>query len=223
MLDFQGIQISWLGHASFKIETKDKIIFIDPYDIETTDRADYIFITHIHHDHFSLEDIENIKKPSTIIVATSDCAAKLGDYVRAIKPDQPLEFENLKVQAIPAYNTHHFKSPGVPFHPKESNWVGFILEINNVRIYHAGDTDKIPEMENIQCDIAMLPVGGTYTMDAEEAAQVANQIKPDLAIPMHWGKIVGTHKDARIFSEKSEVEVRIMGKQSTRPEKHFVA
>jgi len=223
MLDFQGIKIKWLGHACFKLEFKDKTIFIDPYDLETPDRADYILITHAHHDHFSPEDIEKIRKPATIIVTTPDCAAKLENNTRTISPGQTLEFENFKVEAVPAYNTHRFRSPGVPFHPQEANWIGFIIEIEGTRIYHAGDTDKIPEMDNIKCNIAMLPIGGTYTMDAEEAVQVVNQIKPDLAIPMHWGKIVGHESDAKLFSEKAEVEVRIMSKRLSQPEKHFVA
>ena len=221
MLDFQGIKIQWLGHASFKITNK-KTIFIDPYEIEPAEYADLILITHPHHDHCSLEDIQKIRQKSTIIVTVADCAAKLGNNVKTIKPGQTIEIDNLKIKAVPAYNTHRFKSPGVPFHPKESGWVGFIVEIDGTKIYHAGDTDKIPEMKNIKCDLALLPVGGTYTMDAQEAVEAANEIKPDIAIPMHWGKIVGQEEDAELFSEKTEVEVRILCKHPAKPEKKFV-
>lgn len=210
MLDFQDVKINWLGHDSFKVTYQDKIIYFDPYKIEPAGYADLILITHAHHDHCSPEDIEKIRKKSTLIIAPPDCTAKLGHNTKIIKPGQTLEIEDIKITAVPAYNTHRFRSPGIPYHPKESNWVGFILNLNRVKIYHAGDTDKIPEMKDIQCDIALLPVGGTYTMDAQEASQAANEIKPDIAIPMHWGTLIGSEKDARLFSEKTEVEVKIL-------------
>jgi L-ascorbate metabolism protein UlaG (beta-lactamase superfamily) len=223
MLDFQGVKIYWLGHATFKIIFKDKTIYLDPYQIEPAEYADFIFITHAHFDHCSPEDVEKIRQKSTVIIAPPDCTAKFGNNTKTIRPGEDLEVNGIKVHAVPAYNTHRFKSPGVPFHSKESNWCGFVIDINGVKIYHAGDTDKIPEMKEIKCDIALLPMGGTYTMDAEEAAQAANQIKPDIAVPMHWGSIVGKKDDAQLFSEKTDVEVRILGKIEPKEEKHFVA
>jgi L-ascorbate metabolism protein UlaG (beta-lactamase superfamily) len=219
MLDFEGVKIKWLGHASFKI-TNGKTIYLDPYQIEPEEDADLILITHAHYDHFSPEDIKKITKKGTIIITTADCAAKLPNNTKVIKPGETLEIENIKVEAVPAYNTHHFKSEGIPFHPKESGWCGYILTINNVRIYHAGDTDKIPEMKDIKCDVALLPIGGTYTMDAQEAAQAANEIQPHVAIPMHWGKIVGKKDDAELFSQQAEVEVKILGKFVPGTEEH---
>ncbi|MBW2963658.1 MBL fold metallo-hydrolase [Candidatus Woesearchaeota archaeon] len=222
MLDFQGVKIQWLGHAAFKLIYQDKTIYLDPFKIEPAEPADFIFITHSHFDHCSLEDIEKVRQKSTIIIATHDCAAKFGNNVKSIKPGETLELNDIKVTAVPAYNTHRFKSPGVPFHSKESNWCGYILDLGGTKIYHAGDTDKIPEMKDIQCDIALLPVGGTYTMDPEEAAQAANEIKPKIAIPMHWGDIVGKEEDSLKFSELAEVEVRLLHKHPQKPEKHFV-
>lgn len=223
MLDFQGIKVQWLGHACFKIDYQDTTIFIDPFKVEPVDQADIILITHSHYDHCSPEDIEKIRKRATLIVTTADCAAKLGNNTQVIKPGETTEINNIKIIAVPAYNTDKFKSPGIPFHPKESNWCGFIIDINGNKIYHAGDTDIIPEMKDIQCDIALLPVGGTYTMTPEEAAQAAKIINPDIAIPMHYGTIVGQDEDAKKFSELAEVEVRILGRKEPKPEKHFVA
>ncbi|MCK4589788.1 MAG: MBL fold metallo-hydrolase [Nanoarchaeota archaeon] len=222
MLDFQGVQIKWLGHASFKILGEGKVIFIDPYQIDPSEPADIILVTHAHFDHCSLEDIDKIREKSTVIVAPADCAAKLGNNVKTVAVGETVEIEGIKVTGVPAYNTHRFRSPGVLFHPKEAGWLGMVLEIGGVKIYHAGDTDKIPEMKSIECDVALLPVGGTYTMDAEEAAEAANLIKPDIAIPMHWGKIVGSEDDAKKFSEKANVEVRILGKKEVKEEKKFV-
>ena len=209
MLDFNGVKIEWLNHhAAFRI-TNSKTVYIDPWEIETFEDADIILITHAHYDHCSPSDIEKIKNADTTIIAPPDCAAKFKN-AQAIKPGQTTTAKGIKIEAVPAYNLTRFRSPGTPFHPKDMNWVGFIIEIDGVRIYHAGDTDKIPEMSDIKADICLLPIGGTYTMDAQEATEAANLINPKIAIPMHWGKIVGKKEDAHLFSSKTETEVRIL-------------
>lgn len=195
--------IHWLGHSSFKI-TGEKIIYIDPYQIDDTEKADIILITHPHYDHLSLEDINKIRKENTIILAPEDARDKLSDF-KPVKPYQFLTIEGIKIETIPAYNTDK------QFHPKEKNWVGYVIEINGKRIYHAGDTDLIPEMEELKdIDIAMLPIGGTYTMDVTEAVQAVNIIEPKIAIPMHYGKIVGTKLDAEKFKELCSCKVEIL-------------
>jgi len=198
--------IHWLGHASFKI-TNDKNIFIDPYELQTEDTADIILITHNHYDHCSAEDIEKIQGPKTVIIATADCAHQLSGKVKTIKPGDTLKQSGITVEAVPAYN------PRKAFHPKENNWVGYIITVGGKRIYHTGDSDAIPEMSSIEADIVLVPVGGTYTMSAEEAAQVVNLIKPEYAVPMHYGTIIGSDADAQRFANLSHVPVKILKKE----------
>jgi len=174
--------IHWLGHASFKITGK-KVIYIDPWMLKKGDPADYIFITHGHFDHLSIDDINKISKKDTIIVTISAVAQELKGNVKVIKPGDTLTLNGITVEAVPAYNM------GKNFHPKDDRNVGFIFTIEGTRIYHAGDTDVIPEMENMRADIALLPVGGKYTMDAESAAKVAQKVKAKIAVPMHWGAL----------------------------------
>ncbi len=202
--------IHWLGHDTFRIEN-DKTIYIDP--IKLTGRplkADLILITHDHFDHCSPDDVAKLVKGDTVIVTIAAAAQNLKGDVRVVKPGESLVVQGIPIETVPAYNVSKFRSPGVPFHPKESGHVGFIITVGGVRIYHAGDTDVIPEMDDIETDVALLPVGGTYTMTADEAAEVANRIQPQVAIPMHWGAIVGSAEDAQRFSDLCEVEVAIL-------------
>ena len=205
MLDFEGIKIKWLGHASFKIK-KDKIIYIDPYHIDETEEADLILITHEHYDHCSPDDIKKIIKEDTVIICSKDACKKLSGNTIAVKPGDRKEVDDIIVDAVPAYNV------GKKFHPKKKGGVGYVITIDGKKIYHAGDTDLIPEMEKLAVDIALLPVGGEYTMNAEEAAAAANKIKPKIAVPMHYGSIIGSEEDAEEFSKQCECEVRILGK-----------
>jgi L-ascorbate metabolism protein UlaG (beta-lactamase superfamily) len=185
--------IKWLGHASFAITDLNgkKIYFIDPYHLpeSVVDKADLIFITHAHHDHLSLGDIDRILKPETIVVATRDSleTLKIGDSQKfPVEPNREYEVDSIKFETVPAYNVDPDKQS---FHPKSNNWVGYILDVNNVRIYHAGDCDFMPEMKEFSSknlDIAMLPIGGQYTMDVDEAIQAANAIKAKTTIPMHY-------------------------------------
>lgn len=185
-------KIKWLGHASFKIET-DKIIYIDPYEIEEKEKADLILITHEHYDHCSPEDIKKIIKIDTVIVTISSAASKLSGNIKIVNPGDEIEIEGIKIKAVPSYNINK------KFHPRDSNKVGFLVTLEGETVYHAGDTDFIPEMKDIKTDIALLPVSGTYVMDPLEASKAAEIIKPKYVIPMHYGSIVGSREDAEKF------------------------
>ena len=199
--------IFWLGHAGFKIKDEKEIIYIDPYQVrDDKEKADFILITHEHFDHFSIEDIDKLLKPSTIIVGPKkikEALAKKEQKVVSLLPKEKINLKGIEIEGVPAYNL------GKNFHPKEKDNLGFIIKIKNVKIYHAGDTDFIPEIKDIRVDVCLLPVGGTYTMDAREAAEAANTISPKIAIPMHWGSIVGSFKDAESFLKLCNCKVEI--------------
>lgn len=195
-------RIKWLGHASVRIEA-EKVIYIDPWKIGDTPKADLILITHSHYDHFSPDDIRKIQKEDTVIIAAADLENKLSGNVQFLKPGDRTKAQGIEVEAVPAYNMN--KS----FHPRENNWLGFVLNVEGTAIYHSGDTDVIPEMKHIRADIWMLPVGGTYTMTAQEAAAAVNGIRPGMVIPIHCGDLVGTFDDAGTFKELCETPVEI--------------
>ena len=193
----ENIQV--LCHSSIKI-SKKKIIYIDPFKIEKNyNDADIIFITHDHYDHYSEEDIDKICKQNTVIIVPEELLTKVlkkgfrQDYIITVKPNQNYMVDGIKFETIPAYNINK------QFHPKENEWVGYIIEINNCRYYIAGDTDVTPENKAVKCDVAFVPVGGTYTMDFKEAANLINEIKPKIAVPIHYGSVVGTKQDAVDF------------------------
>ena len=203
-----NVKIDWLGHASFKITDK-KVIYIDPYNVPPEEKADIILITHTHYDHCSIEDIKGIVRDGTIILIPPDCQSKLSGIqcvdVHLVKPGKKIGALGTIIEAAPAYNLNK------NFHEKANEWVGYIINIEGKRIYHAGDTDFIPEMKELKnIDVAMLPIGGKYTMDAAEAAKAANAIKPKVAVPMHYGSIVGSEEDAKKFKKLCNVEVEIM-------------
>lgn len=197
--------IQWLGHDTFKI-SGEKVIYTDPFKLKKNDSADIILITHEHHDHCSPEDVKKIQKNDTIIVTTPDCAGKLSGNIKTVKPGDKLTVSGLEIEAVPAYNTNK------QFHTKDRNWVGYIITVKGQRIYIAGDTDHIPEMKTFKADIALLPVSGTYVMTAEEAVQAALDIKPKIAIPMHYNSVVGTKKDAERFAKglMGRIEVKLL-------------
>lgn len=196
--------IKWLGHAGFKIKG-EKTIYIDPFKINENEPADIIIVTHEHFDHLSPEDINKIKTDNTKIVTTADCTEKLNGNVNAICAGESISIDGIKIEAVPAYNTNK------QFHPKPKGWIGVIVTANGKRIYHAGDTDNIPEMSNLKnIDVALLPVSGTYVMTAEEAADAANKIMPKIAVPMHYGSIVGTKADAEKFKKLCKCKVEIL-------------
>ncbi len=205
---FHGIH--WLGHDSFRIEGSGMVIYIDPWQIPDGPAADLILITHDHFDHCSPEDVARIRTPKTVILTVAAAAAKLPQPVRVVHAGEKREVGDILIETVPAYNIDKFRAPGVVFHPKEAGNVGFILTVDERRIYHAGDTDLIPEMAGIVCDIAMLPISGTYVMTATEAAEAAGLIRPKLAIPMHYGSLVGSSDDARHFETGCPVPVKIL-------------
>lgn len=194
--------IHWLGHASFKI-SGEKTIYIDPWKLKDGEPADIILITHDHYDHLSPEDVAKIATDKTWIVTTEDAASKLTGNIKTVKPGDSIMVEGTKIEAVVAYNVNK------AFHPKSNNWVGFIITVNDKRIYHTGDCDFMPEMKDIKADIVLMPVGGTYTMTAEEAAEAVNTINPEVAIPMHYDDIVGSKADAERFKELCKAQVVI--------------
>jgi L-ascorbate metabolism protein UlaG (beta-lactamase superfamily) len=201
-------KMAWLGHDSFRIDT-NKTLYFDPYQIPSGPKADLILISHEHFDHCSPEDVAKIQKPKTVIVTEKDSAKKLKGDVRVMKPGDTLSVEGIKIEAVPSYNVDK------DFHPRKNAWLGFVVEVDGVRIYHAGDCDFIPEMKNLHVDIALLPVSGTYVMTAEQAVQAALAINPKLVIPMHYGAIVGDEQDAAHFKKSlaGKLEVLVLKRE----------
>jgi len=202
-------KIKWYGHASFKI-SGEKVIYIDPWKIQDEEKADIILISHSHYDHFSLEDIKKIATRETEILMTPDCQSKLRDVpgrVTLIYPGKKYNVKNILIETTPSYNINK------KFHPKENDWVGFIINSSGKRIFYTGDTDNISEIKNIKADIALIPISGTYVMDYKEAADLVNTMKPKIAIPYHYGDIVGTEQDALKFKKLAKIQVEILKKQ----------
>ena len=200
-----------LCHSSIRI-TGSKTIYIDPFRIKKDYKdADYIFCTHSHYDHFSKEDIEKLLKADTIIITVQDAREDAivlvkEDKVLVVEPDKDYNINGLNFKTTYSYNINK------NFHPKENEWVGYIIDLDNVKYYIAGDTDNIPEIQDVHCDVALLPVGGTYTMTVEESAQLANSIDAKFVIPTHYGEIVGEKADGEKFAKlvkNKEVIVKI--------------
>ena len=191
--------IEVLYHSCIRMN-KEKMIYIDPYHIEKNyNDADMIFITHDHYDHYSEEDIDKVRKNNTIFIVPENLLNKLikkginDENIITLDPGDAENIDGIKVEAIHSYNIDK------PFHPKKNNWLGYVIEIDGVRYYIAGDTDITEENKNIKCDVAFVPVGGKYTMNFSEAAQLINIIKPKIAVPIHYGSVVGTKQDATDF------------------------
>lgn len=219
-MKIQNIEIKWLGHSSFLIQNEKKI-YIDPYNIQGGE-ADIVLISHPHYDHCSLADINKIVKQGTVIVCPADCQSKITKLdkeveLQVIEAGQTIELDRgIKIGAVPAYNTDK------GFHPKSESWLGYILKMGNVIVYYAGDTDLIPEMEKLSGYssqgefVALLPIGGKFTMNAEEAAEAASLIKPSLVLPMHYGNIIGSIEDAQKFvklCQEREIKAEILEKE----------
>ena len=188
-----------LYHSSIKIKD-NKIIYIDPFKIDKDyNDADIVFITHDHYDHYSEEDIDKVINENTIIIIPEELLTKLlrkginKNAIITVEPNEKYMVQGIKFETIPAYNTNK------TFHPKENDWVGYIITLDDIRYYIAGDTDITEENRKVKCDVAFVPVGGTYTMDFKEAAQLINEIQPKIAVPIHYGSVVGTKQDATDF------------------------
>lgn len=207
--------LKWLGHASFLI-TGEKTIYIDPWKLmENEPKADIILITHEHFDHCSPGDVVKISTDNTNLFMTPDCLSKFSSFpgkVVVVEPNKSYEADGIKINTVCAYNTNK------DFHQQDSGWVGYIINVNGKKYYHAGDTDVIPEMKNLateNIDVAMLPVSGTYVMTPTEAAEAALIIKPKIVVPMHFGDIIGDSEDAKAFMEgceKQGIKVKILEK-----------
>ena len=204
-------QLHWLGHDTFRLESAVTIYF-DPLNLpDDVPVADVILISHEHADHCSPQDVARIRGDETVVIASAGAARKLTGDVRVIHPGEQVTVAGIEIRAVPAYNVSRFRAPGQPFHPREAQHVGYLVTTGGETLYFAGDTDHIPEMADIDCDVALLPVGGTYTMDAPEAAQAAAEIDPQVAVPMHWGGgVVGTRTDAEQFEQLYKGEVAIL-------------
>lgn len=202
--------LHWLGHDCFRLDRPQGPIYFDPYEISGGPAASLILVSHDHFDHCSPDDLAKVMGPDTVIITEKNSAAKLSGEVRVLEPGQSVQVGEVTVEAVPAYNLNK------DFHPLANAWLGFIVTVDGVRVYHAGDTDYIPEMEQLHVDVALLPVSGTYVMTAEEAITAAQAIGPKLAIPMHYGAIVGSEADAAEFAEALQglVPVRVLPKES---------
>ena len=198
----------WFRQSAYLYRGDGLTVYIDPWGVTTEDKADVLFITHAHSDHFSLDDIEKVRKRETKIFAPADVARELSGNVTPVKPGDSIDAGVLKAQAVPAYNTAEERLEN---HPKKNNWVGYVITLGGTVYYHAGDTDHAPELSEVRADVAFLPIGGTYTMEAPEAAEMAKAIRPQLAVPMHYGFVVGTPSDAERFAKEADpVKVQIL-------------
>jgi L-ascorbate metabolism protein UlaG (beta-lactamase superfamily) len=216
MLTYEGVRITWLGHDGFKLEA-DTVVYVDPFRLDR-ERAPggVVCVSHEHFDHLSADDLQRVVTGQTTIVTIAACEEVAKGLqpkaVRLVRPGERLEVGGVGIETVAAYNTSKFRAPGQPFHPSGDGKVGFILRLGGLRIYHAGDTDQIPEMVAARgVDVALLPVSGTYVMTAEEAAAACRAIGPKLAIPMHYGSIVGSLEDALRFREGAGCRVEVLG------------
>ena len=206
------VTITWLAHASFQIKSDKKIIYVDLEEYaEPKEQADIILATHSHTDHCDPKKINSVRRDNTVVIAPKDCHENIGGTVHALKAGEKKEIDDIRILAVEAYNETRFRSPGNPFHPKGYG-VGYVITVEGKSIYHAGDTDFIQEMKELgPIDVALLPVGGTYTMENDDGADAALAINPKVTIPMHtWGKDVSEFKNK--VESNSDIRVVILEK-----------
>lgn len=209
-----SVTIKWLAHASFQIKADDKIIYIDlEKGANPKETAHIILSTHSHYDHCDPAKIKSVRGDDTVIIAPLDCHEKIGGTVHALKPGEEKFIDDICIRAVEAYNETRFRSPGNPYHPKGFG-VGYVVTVEGKSIYHAGDTDFISEMKELgPIDVALLPVGGTYTMETSDGADAALAINPKVAIPMHtWDKDISEFKEK--VEGNSSIQVVILKKDS---------
>ena len=208
------MKLEWLGHASWKLTAGGMTIYIDPYEGEYDEEADIILASHSHTDHCEPSKVNAVKGDDTIIIAPSDCAEKIGSLVKSLRPGEEVVYGDVTIKAVEAYNVKRFRSPGVPFHPKGLG-VGYLISSGGKTIYHVGDSDYIPEMNELSgIDVLLIPSGGTYTMDNDDAAEAAVAIGPSVAIPMHmWDTDSGEFK--RKVESSSDVKVSVLSPGDT--------
>ena len=209
-----NLEFTRIAHDTFRV-AGSKVIYTDPFKVTQEDKADIVLLSHDHFDHLSQDDLKKVCTPETTVVASPLCKEGLlkvkAKEKHFIEPGMKLDVGDVAIEAVAAYNVNKFREPGKPFHPKDVKGVGFVFAMDGTRVYYAGDTDLIPEMKSIQCDIALLPVSGTYVMTVEEAAKAVQTINPKIAVPMHYAAIVGTDDDAKKFkSLVTSCEVQIV-------------
>ena len=201
-MKLMNLEFSRIAHDTFRIQGS-KVIYTDPFKVTKGDETDIVLISHEHFDHLSPEDLQKVTSAKTTLVASVSCKGGLKQVkakeTKFLEPGGKVSVDKVEIEAVPAYNLNKFREPGKPFHPKDDKKLGFIITMDGTRVYFAGDTDFIPEMKCIQCDIALLPVSGTYVMTVEEAVEAAKAIKPKIAVPMHYAAIVGSDADAQRF------------------------
>jgi L-ascorbate metabolism protein UlaG (beta-lactamase superfamily) len=200
---YKSVNVHWLGHDSFVL-AGSKTVIIDPFKAQGNFKADLLLISHEHSDHLSEDDIKRFTSPSTTIVAPKVCEEALKKFPnekKLVTPGTKIELRGVTLETVPAYNLNKFREPGKVFHPRQDGRVGYVVTLDKVRFYHAGDSDATPEMKALDVDVAFLPVSGTYVMTATEAAEAAKAMKLKVAVPMHWGAIVGSKADAESFKK----------------------
>jgi L-ascorbate metabolism protein UlaG (beta-lactamase superfamily) len=205
-----AVTVQWLGHASFRISAAGAIVYIDPWKLSDAPHdATVVLVSHSHYDHYSAEDVSKVAAEGTKIVGPSDVASQQKNS-QPLAPGETVEIDGVRISGVASYN------PAKQFHPKGNQWLGFVIELDSVRIYYAGDTELIDEMRRLgDIDIALLPVGGTYTMDADQAVSAVDAIKPKKAIPYHWGDIVGSRTDADRFAKNARCDVTVLNAGET--------
>lgn len=195
------VRISWLGHAGVMLTQGALTVYIDPWKVSADlPAADLILITHEHYDHFSAPDIERLRQERTRIIAPFEHQL----VTDRMGVGEAMMIGHIQIATVPAYNISK------EFHPRDKHWVGYVVTMAGKRIYHPGDTDRIPEMRGISPDVVLLPIGGTYTMNAAEAVQAVSDIAPRCAIPIHYGDIVGSRQDAADLRAGSAARVEIL-------------